>query len=80
MDEKTLDNIIGYARVEAKLETIRENIMLASAGPRLQTLIDLDPKLSQQERVKVFVQQGRAHSFFYPHDALHHLSHGESRA
>lgn len=64
--QKTLDNIIGYAGVEAQLETRRENIMLASAGPRLQTLIDLDPKLSQQERVKVLVQQGSAHSFFYP--------------
>lgn len=63
---QTLDNIVNFARVEADLENYRERGMLRCIGPRLLALITEDPELSQRERLKVVVQQGEAHSFYYP--------------
>lgn len=64
---KTLDNIVAYARTEADLEEHREKIMARSIGPRLETMIATDPELNRKERVRVLIQQGAAHrEFFYP--------------
>lgn len=63
---ETLSNIIRFAQAEAELESYREDGMSKSIGPRLQTLITEDPDLSQKDRVKVVVQQGEAHGFYYP--------------
>src|SRR5205807_879801 len=62
---KTLENIGTYVRTEADLEEHREDIMVRSIGPRLETLITQDPELSQRERVRVVIQQGKAHTFFF---------------
>lgn len=62
---RTLDNIIAFARREAELDEYRENIMVRSIGPRLKTLIDLDPDLSKKEKVNVLIQQGAAHSYIW---------------
>ncbi len=65
--DKSLDAIDRYAREEAKIEDQRESIMLRSIGPRLQTLIDSSPELAAKDRIKVVIQQGAAHTYFY-HD------------
>lgn len=62
---KTLNNIAMYARKEGDLESHREDIMALSVGPRLQTIIDSDPELQAKDRIRVVIQQGATHTFFY---------------
>lgn len=62
---KTLDNIVDFACKEGDIESYRDNIMVASIGSRLQTLVDLDPELQQKARVSALVQLGTSHSFSY---------------
>lgn len=63
--EQTMGNIIDFAETDAELENYREAIMAMSVGPRIEALIDNDPDLSSKGRVKVLVQLGTHHTFFY---------------
>lgn len=62
---RTLDNIIDFARREANLEEYREAIILRSVGPRLQSLIDSELDLSESSRVRVLIHQGAAHMYIF---------------
>lgn len=62
---RTLDNIIEFARKEASVEEYRESVILRSIGPRLQTLIDTEFDLSGDSRVRVLIHQGAAHMYVF---------------
>ena len=62
---KTLGNIASFAAYEAELEELREYIMIHSVGPRLDAIISGEPTLESKGRIKVLIQQGTAHTYFF---------------